>query len=53
MAKVTAPFTPEQVVYLEIWQHALTVKPFTCCSHDGCIKSLLNLSMREMETGLV
>lgn len=36
MAKVTAPFTPEQVVYLEIWQKVLTVHPFTCIyDHEG------------------
>lgn len=28
--KVFAPFTPEQVVYLEIWQRVLPVHPFMC-----------------------
>lgn len=36
MAKATAPFTPEQVIYLEIWQRALTFHPFTCNNeHEG------------------
>lgn len=36
MAKITAPFTPEQVVYLEIWQQGIGIHPFTCLhDHDG------------------
>lgn len=30
MAKVIAPFTPEQVVYLEVWQEVLPVHPYVC-----------------------
>lgn len=36
MAKITAPFTAEQVVYLEIWQAGIGVHPFTCLhDHEG------------------
>jgi len=34
--KVFAPFSPEQVAYLEIWQYALPVHPFDCRNeHEG------------------
>lgn len=30
MIRVTAPFTPEQVVHLDAWQHGAGFHPFTC-----------------------
>lgn len=61
MAKITAPFTDEQVTKLIQWQSGwrdqqtddiigpvlelllpegkMPAHPFTCCGHDGCIRS--------------
>ncbi len=36
MSKVFAPFTPEQIAYLEIWQTGLGLHPFTCMGHNDC-----------------
>lgn len=41
MAKVIAPFTPEQVIYLEIWQKVLTLRPFTCQHHHEVVAVLI------------
>lgn len=35
-----APFTDAKIRKLEKWQHGSTgVHPFTCCSHNGCVRS--------------
>lgn len=34
--KIFAPFTPEQVEALKLWQSSGSFHPFTCCSYDGC-----------------
>lgn len=37
MDKITAPFTPEAVEGLKIWQNGYTAgHPFTCCGFEDC-----------------
>jgi hypothetical protein len=38
MAKITAPFTPEQVEGLNAWQRCEWVHPFTCGNDRGSAK---------------
>lgn len=33
--KITAPFTPEEVVCLNAYQHSGAFHPFTCCSPEN------------------
>lgn len=37
MDKIKAPFTPEQVDWLRQYQEC-GMHPFTCCSHNGCVR---------------
>jgi hypothetical protein len=53
MARIEAPFSPEQVLMLKAWQEGnktfkmdlagdiiyVPAHPFTCCGHEGCKRS--------------